>query len=178
MSSNVREFNDAVLRFSAELVPAQAVAFHRAIAIDAATEIITLTPVDTGRLRANWQQTVESPAEGVLTGVDRSRDGDATQRRAQSALRALRPFSVSFLSNNLPYVDTVENGGFVPKNPENSEKANARRAKRRSKALQGDVKTKFGDAGAPLVADGYSRKAPQGMVAVALGRLSKLELDP
>lgn len=178
MSSNVREFNDAVLRFSAELVPEQAATFHRAVAIEAANEIITRTPVDSGRARANWQQTLESPAEGELRGADRSADGSPTLRRVQSALRALRPYSVSFLSNNVPYIDTIENGGFVPKNPENSEKANARRAKRRSKALQGDVDAKFGDPGAPLVADGYSRKAPEGMVAVTLARLSRLELSP
>lgn len=170
--SNLNEFNEAVLTFG-EQVPDRAAALHRYFALQALRGVVLDTPVDSGLLRANWQQTLDAPSETVVATLDPT--GTATLRRGERAIAAIKPFGTSFLTNSLPYADVVENGGFVPKDPENSEKANERRAKRRSKAQRADIQAKFGSAGAPLVAGGYSIKAPKGMVAVNFARLAGLE---
>lgn len=181
--SNLNEFNEAVLAFG-EHVPESAAVIHRHYALQALRSVVLDTPVDSGRLRANWQQTLDAPAETVVATLDPT--GTATLRRGERAIAAIKPFGTSFLSNNLPYAEVVENGGFVPANPENSPEANKKRAKRRSNPQRRDgrvrdavarglASTRGADAGVPFVANGYSLKAPKGMVAVNFARLAGLE---
>ncbi|KAF1711063.1 hypothetical protein CSC70_03810 [Pseudoxanthomonas kalamensis DSM 18571] len=44
----------------------------RAITFALFSEVIDSTPVDTGRLKGNWQVSVGSPASGTLTTTDES----------------------------------------------------------------------------------------------------------
>jgi len=77
------------------------------------------TPVDTGRLRGNWQASVGTP---IYTEIDREdKNGSAT---VADAISKIVPFGVNYLSNNLPYAKIREekggrngvNAGFVAKN--------------------------------------------------------------
>lgn len=66
--------------------------------------VIYATPVDTGRLRGNWQTTINSPASREL---DRE-SADAAMAEAVANLGSL--VDVVWLTNNLPYAEAIEYG--------------------------------------------------------------------
>jgi hypothetical protein len=66
------------------------------------------TPVDTGRARGNWQAALGSPATSILESADKS--GQQTISREGPTILDAPPFSVVWLSNNLPYIEPLENG--------------------------------------------------------------------
>lgn len=66
------------------------------------------TPVDTGRLKANWQVSQNKPVTGTLTSTDKS-GGKAI---AAIAAGIGGWGSTSFLANNLPYAHRIEFDGW------------------------------------------------------------------
>ncbi|URA07002.1 virion structural protein [Xanthomonas phage Elanor] len=72
------------------------------------------TPVDTGRLRGNWQTTINSPATAAIGRNDPS--GGAAMAEAVANLGSL--VDVVWFSNNLPYVQTIEYDGHSRQAPE------------------------------------------------------------
>jgi hypothetical protein len=108
MASNVRSFNLALQRHAREM-PAEGIQkIHRALALEALRGVVLMSPVDTGRFRGNWQQTTDEPATGTLETTDKS--GGATIAKGAAQIAQIEPFSVSWLSNNLPYAARLENG--------------------------------------------------------------------
>lgn len=81
----------------------------RAVAIELFTSVILDTPVDTGRLRGNWQTNLGSMPDGVLDRLDPS--GGAATGQVLTVVSQLVEGSV-FLANNLPYAAVVEFGQF------------------------------------------------------------------
>jgi hypothetical protein len=119
---------------------------QRAAALEALSGAVLATPVDTGDARKGWQVTVGSiPSADELTD-DPVAAGTATIEQAQ-------PFSVIWITNNRPYIEILENGGFVPPDPGPS------------KDPRPDRK------GRVLVRGGYSIQAPRGMLGIALERV-------
>lgn len=74
-------------------------------AFDMQSSMVMLSPVDTGRLRANWQCGMDAinPDHGQPPG------SDARARTAQ-ALSNWKPGQTIFLTNSLPYARVVEYG--------------------------------------------------------------------
>ena len=70
--------------------------------------VVNNTPVDTGRLRGNWQATVDAPATGTIERDDKS--GQATIQAAMPAIKQ-KTGRVFWLSNNLPYARRIEYEG-------------------------------------------------------------------
>lgn len=107
MSSNVREFNFALGEFG-KSIGAEQSKLHRAVTLEALKGVVMMTPVDSGRARANWQVTQDEPAGGELEAFDKS--GGPTI--ARGAAQALIPseFGVTYISNNVPYIEELENG--------------------------------------------------------------------
>ena len=66
---------------------------------------VRATPVDTGRLRGNWQITNDTPAIGVLEVVDDSAEGSPLDPAGEALIR---PFAVTYMVNNLPYALPME----------------------------------------------------------------------
>ena len=93
--------------------------------------IIQDTPVDTGRLAGNWQSTLATPASG-----ETSRTGKGA---AIADIKTGEIKDVAFLTNNLPYAETVEYGlfpdgpktvgGYSKKSPEGMVRRNIARIK-------------------------------------------------
>ncbi|MDH0157355.1 HK97 gp10 family phage protein [Stutzerimonas stutzeri] len=80
--------------------------------------VIRATPVDTGRARGNWQTSVGAPVNGEI-----AREGDAAALAEVEAKTPQGAGQVTYLSNNLPYIDELERGsskqapeGMVRKN--------------------------------------------------------------
>lgn len=76
----------------------------RAVTIELFTGVITSTPVDTGRARGNWQTTTKTPASGE---VERLGSMESLAEVHQNAGGA---GSVTYLTNNLPYIIPLEEG--------------------------------------------------------------------
>ena len=128
-----RKFGEALARFAKAETPERARLLHRRLTLEALTRIVRRTPVDTGRARGNWQTSVGAPATGVIDEVDPqtaagstrsqklgdfnpakstavTRDVGAVVARGIDALDPLKPFGVTFIANNLVYIEPLENG--------------------------------------------------------------------
>ena len=67
-----------------------------------------MTPVDTGRARGNWQAAVGAPVDVEIDRLDPS--GGETIAAASRALIGLGAFKTIFITNNVPYIQALENG--------------------------------------------------------------------
>lgn len=70
----------------------------RKVALDTQRDVSASTPVDTGRARSNWFVTAGRPSSQVTDAVN------------GSPTAALSPTKVAFVTNNLPYIERLENG--------------------------------------------------------------------
>ncbi len=87
----------------------------RKISLDAFSEIILKTPVDTGRLRANWQVAIGSVPDGTLELNDAN--GTATVSKVTAETARMELGDVVYLANNLPYARRVINDGYSAQAP-------------------------------------------------------------
>lgn len=78
----------------------------RGVTIELFTGVITQTPVDTGRARGNWQCTVATPAGDT---IDRT-DPTGSDAIAEVVDKVGGVGSVTYLTNNLPYILRLEEG--------------------------------------------------------------------
>lgn len=113
------------------------------ICLDLTTRIVYKTPVDTGRLRGNWQPSIGSPITTTIEVNDRSGGGviAKTVAMVQNA-----PGSIFWLSNNLPYAAIAEYG-LYGKPP--------------------------GTANGPKTRAGYSTQAPAGFVRISVDEIMR-----
>lgn len=80
----------------------------RIISMALLSEIVTRSPVDTGRFRANNQISLGAPDYGVTAEVDKS--GASTTQQGSAVIARGQPYSVIYIQNNLPYAESLENG--------------------------------------------------------------------
>jgi len=92
-------FNTDIQKFNSKVEKAALAIFH-GTALDLFGKIVKRTPVDTGRLRANWYATINRPS----TMIDAS--GEDYSKRVKAAKLGHSVFFV----NNLPYAGVIENG--------------------------------------------------------------------
>ena len=97
--------------------------------------VIEQTPVDTGRLRGNWQSSINQAKLSQITRQQKGLSGAAINE-AQKTLSQFELGDIFFFTNNLPYARVVE-FGLYPNPPK-----------------KGTGKT----------VGGFSKLAPQGMV--------------
>ena len=107
MGSNVRSFNLAVGKHTEE-VPKRVEQLHRRAANEALRGVVQMSPVDTGRFMGNWQQTTDTPASGTLDARDPT--GNETVAKGEAVIAKIRPYSISWLVNNLDYAISLERG--------------------------------------------------------------------
>lgn len=115
-------FSDYVRRRTRE-VEGQAEELARGTFIALMTAVVRDTPVDTGRLRGNWQCTINEPASGI---VDRKGEsGPIGEIHA-----TIKAPDVYWLTNNLPYAHRIEFDGWShTKAPAGMLRINVRRFK-------------------------------------------------
>ena len=87
---------------------------RRASVLELFKLVIMATPVDTGRLRGNWQTTINSPAGAATARDDPS--GAAALAEAMANLGSLA--DVVWFTNNLPYAERIEYEGWSRQAPE------------------------------------------------------------
>lgn len=121
----------------------------RVICLDLLTGIVLKTPVDTGRARANWQATINTPASGTkqfsgdkgsaISAPSRSAASNKAIGEAQAAIKQA-PGNILWITNNLPYITALEYGLY--KN-------------------------------GPKTVGGYSKQAPSGMVRITIDDMTR-----
>ena len=91
------------------------------IALETFRGIVIKTPVKTGRARASWVITLEHAGNSPTLSKDTEfSEEEATAYAFQelAELSKITPFSTVFISNNLPYIETLEDGNSQQKAPE------------------------------------------------------------
>lgn len=82
----------------------------RATAIDMFSKIVLRTPVDTGRLRGNWQANINNPVLSEINTTDAAGGSTISAASSQISRYKINDKSIWF-SNNLPYAQVIEDGG-------------------------------------------------------------------
>lgn len=95
-----------------------------ALAVD--QTVVLATPVDTGRARSNWlvglgapvRRTVGSHSPGKHLGIGESANASASIGLASGTINARKPGQDIYISNNLEYINELNNGSSrqAPKN--------------------------------------------------------------
>lgn len=80
----------------------------RIIAMALLGEIVLRSPVDTGRFRGNTTVSIGAPVYSNSDTVDPS--GSATISAGNAVLSGLKPYTVIYIQNNLPYAEKLEKG--------------------------------------------------------------------
>lgn len=127
----------------------------RKTVFDLSANVLKLSPVDTGRFRANWQYGFGVQPEGTLEATDRSSGGQQTAARI--AGQVTQGAGVHYLVNNLPYAEVIEYG-YYPDPPEHG-----------TYVPRG--KSKYGITGPGWVQrseGGFSRQAPYGVARISV----------
>lgn len=106
--SNIKQFHRWIRRVARKEIPDRGSLLLKRIAFEAFTRIILKTPVDTGRLRGNWQASVNTPHNNILEKEDKS--GFSTLAEGLGNLDGIQPGTVVWITNNLPYAERIENG--------------------------------------------------------------------
>ena len=125
-----------------------------AIYIHGLNQMVRMTPVhfkDGGRLKNNWFLSVASPSSKTR---DDNVAGSASFAEVGSMPKTVRGKKI-FFSNNLPYANTVEYGGY-PNPP--SKGTNTSETKGKPKYQK-------------LSSGGYSRQFPEGMVRINIKKM-------
>lgn len=81
----------------------------RKVALEVFRGVIMMTPVDTGRARANWQASIGSPERGPIDETDKG--GGTTVSKAVDVVKQWDfEHGPTCLTNNLPYIERLEDG--------------------------------------------------------------------
>lgn len=82
----------------------------REVIIEIGSSVITMSPVDSGRFRGNWQYSINSPKQGELDRLDPTGE-KATAELIEGALQ-FKVGETAFIVNNAPYALKLEFGGY------------------------------------------------------------------
>ena len=80
----------------------------RKITLDAFSEVIMMSPVDSGRFRGNWQPAIGSVPSGTVELLDPS--GNIVIAKVQGVVAGMNAGDVIYMANNLPYAQRLEHG--------------------------------------------------------------------
>ena len=170
--TNTKEFVLSLRRVSAEIAEEVQTA-RREIGLSALSKLVLKTPVDEGEARGGWQVSTGAPPGSPPKRRDRS--GQATiaggSAKIVRSTRSKQAYKRTLITNGVPHIGTLENGGFRPRDPATDEESLARRAAGRAERQRKRAQDEHGHPGAPFVRGGYSLQAPQGMVAVSFEEL-------
>lgn len=87
----------------------------RQVSLKLFSAIIKASPVDTGRFRNNWFVSGPVPSSG--TTPYRAKTGDASIARAAMVIKHSVEWQEFTLTNNLPYANVIEYGGYPGDGP-------------------------------------------------------------
>jgi len=101
-ANQIRQFNIDFSRLSNRVV--------RVATIKLFGRIVKVSPVDTGRFRANWFATIG--AASSQTSFTSQASESEVNSRIEAVINGAAGANVFFLTNNLPYAEVIEFGGY------------------------------------------------------------------
>lgn len=120
---NLNNFNGAINAFKIEIKEeAESMARRVAFAVD--RQVVMMSPVDTGRFRANWQVTLNVEATGTvehIPGIQGSTKAQNTQKALDQLDKVTKNFTLGdtiYIINNVVYGPPLNDGHSkqAPKN--------------------------------------------------------------
>jgi len=105
---DVNQFNLSLRNFAAVEVPKKIQQIHQKVALEALKSLVMKTRVKTGRARGNWQVENNNRPDAALLITDP--DGGTTISRGATVVAEVRPFSVTYITNNVRYIVFLEDG--------------------------------------------------------------------
>ena len=118
-TNDLKRFSDKSIKDVSEV--------KRAVSLSLFNSIIQDTPVDTGRARGNWQTDTGQAKSGVVERDDKG--GEKASAEAKGVIEDSDLNDTLYMSNNLPYIEPLENGSSS-QSPEGMVKRNFARIKR------------------------------------------------
>ena len=112
--------------------------------LDLSRRVILRTPVDSGQARWNWQGSIGAPKVNELKGSDK---GGAKRIGQLVNVTDKASGNVFFLTNNMPYINKLEFGGYPANSPTGK------------------------------TSGGYSTQAPSGMVRITIREFNQIVSD-
>lgn len=113
-STNIKEFTLSIAKAGERLTGELLQDRVTAVAMEATRGVVETTPVDTGRLKGNWQPSVAEPAEGEVERTDATAEGSAASSPAipemLTAMAGWKAGQTIWLHNGVPYATYQENG--------------------------------------------------------------------
>jgi len=122
-------FNDELEQFNKELddfmndIPEQAIQLQKKVVLEVLRRVVLRTAVDEGRARGDWQVTIGKPATSTaeefkkVDSPEKSTEppgldvaGDEVIQKGLEAISNLPPYQVVFISNNVEYIEFLEEG--------------------------------------------------------------------
>jgi hypothetical protein len=115
---NLREI-EVRTRVLGKLAPEAVVRIQKGATLDLQRGVVLATPVRKGRARGNWQVSQGSPASGEL--APDGFPGESLEARGAAAAAAAlaqgmesaaetKPFTRTYVSNRLPYIESLNEG--------------------------------------------------------------------
>jgi len=99
-------FSDQISQFNIDFSNLSDEVF-RVVVIKFFNRIVRVSPVDTGRFRANWFVTINIPSTEV-----RPDSTESENQHVERKVNGSREARVFWLTNNLPYSEILEFGGY------------------------------------------------------------------
>lgn len=76
--------------------------------------LVKATPVDTGRARSNWIASISAPSRSKLNiqrlSKKQKKQGMFKAYNNKGLIGSIQPYSISYMSNNMPYIIKLNNG--------------------------------------------------------------------
>lgn len=135
---DVKKFTTEVEEGNERIIKGTAIALYG--------DIIRSSPVDSGRFRANWFLSGKRPSRKKTKKEDRS--GQEKINEVTNSILKSRKFRIFTLTNNLPYAEVIELGGYKKENIRSTE--------------------------SKVTHSGFSKQAPKGVVRVNTLRFNAL----
>lgn len=126
------------------------------VALNLFERIVKKTPVDTGRARASWNISIGEPVFAIAPedGAPPMTEADIRAKASRMLAASRRLTEPIWITNNLPYIGVLEFGGY----PKPVKFGSRLKKKYRHGVVKYEVRS----------IDGYSVKAPHGMVAISI----------
>lgn len=110
MAENIDSFVAGVMEWTDEGTKKAISKKQRAITLGMLRDVAIETPVDKGRARGNWQVGRDRVPTAEVDDVDKSARAAGVVSREASEVARIKPFSISFVANNVPYIGALNDG--------------------------------------------------------------------
>lgn len=97
------------IRVRADRLPGAVDKIVKQVAVSVDQAVVTATPVDTGRARSNWLASIDVARTGTVPTHGPGAEA-ASIAAARAVIASRKPGQAIFISNNLPYIERLNQG--------------------------------------------------------------------